>query len=171
MLNKRNCCILLDLFHYYTILDYSIFVVPCIMINKRNCCILLHLFHYYTILDYVKSLLESTGAEDKRNRWGAPPRSHVSALYNRKRFSSSKPPNRFWGPFSLYSTGNGSSYRRVERLVCEVGHTVPSISNINPYPTAFPYGNGMVLHFYQQQESNTTKTVHKIINKGLKTYV
>ena len=23
----------------------------------------------------------------------------------------------------------------------------------NPYPTAFPYGNGMVLHFYQQQES------------------
>ena len=42
---------------------------------------------------------------------------------------------------------------------------------INPYPTAFPYGNGMVLHFYQQQESSTTKTVHKIINKGLKTYV
>ena len=26
---------------------------------------------------------------------------------------------------------------------------------INPYPTAFPYGNGMVLHFYQQQESST----------------
>ena len=42
---------------------------------------------------------------------------------------------------------------------------------INPYPTAFPYGNGMVLHFYQQQESSTTKTVHKVINKGLKTYV
>ena len=41
----------------------------------------------------------------------------------------------------------------------------------NPYPTAFPYGNGMVLHFYQQQESSTTKTVHKDINKGLKTYV
>ena len=32
-------------------------------------------------------------------------------------------------------------------------------------------GNGMVLHFYQQQESSTTKTVHKVINKGLKTYV
>ena len=30
-------------------------------------------------------------------------------------------------------------------------------SPINPYPTAFPYGNGMVLHFYQQQESSTTK--------------
>ena len=41
----------------------------------------------------------------------------------------------------------------------------------NPYPTAFPYGNGMVLRFYQQQESSTTKTVHKVINKGLKTYV
>ena len=45
------------------------------------------------------------------------------------------------------------------------------IGIINPYPTAFPYGNGMVLHFYQQQESSTTKTVHKVINKGLKTYV
>ena len=44
-------------------------------------------------------------------------------------------------------------------------------SFINPYPTAFPYGNGMVLHFYQQQESSTTKTVHIVINKGLKTYV
>ena len=32
-------------------------------------------------------------------------------------------------------------------------------------------GNGMVLHFYQQQESSTTKTVYKVINKGLKTYV
>ena len=42
---------------------------------------------------------------------------------------------------------------------------------INPYPTAFPYGNGMFLHFYQQQESSTTKTVHKVINKGLKAYV
>ena len=47
----------------------------------------------------------------------------------------------------------------------------PSSAYINPYPTAFPYGNGMVLHFYQLQESSTTKTVHKVINKGLKTYV
>ena len=46
-----------------------------------------------------------------------------------------------------------------------------TITVINPYPTAFPYGNGMVLHFYQQQESSMTKTVHKVINKGLKTYV
>ena len=37
-------------------------------------------------------------------------------------------------------------------------------NSFNPYPTAFPYGNGMVLHFYQQQESSTTKTVHKVIN-------
>ena len=52
-------------------------------------------------------------------------------------------------------------------------HTVQEecYKNFNPYPTAFPYGNGMVLHFYQQQESSTTKTVHKVINKGLKTYV
>ena len=50
------------------------------------------------------------------------------------------------------------------------GLKTPFLS-INPYPTAFPYGNGMVLHFYQQQESSTTKTVHKVINKGLKTYV
>ena len=42
---------------------------------------------------------------------------------------------------------------------------------LNTYPTAFPYGNGMVLHFYQQQESSMTKTVHKVINKGLKAYV
>ena len=41
----------------------------------------------------------------------------------------------------------------------------------NPYPTAFPYGNGMVLHFYQQQESSTTITVNKVINKRLKAYV
>ena len=46
-----------------------------------------------------------------------------------------------------------------------------TVRHINLYPTAFPYGNGMVLHFYQQQESSTTKTVHKVINKGFKTYV
>ena len=50
-------------------------------------------------------------------------------------------------------------------LVCN------TTSIFNPYPTAFPYGNGMVLHFYQQQESSMTKTVHKVINKGLKAYV
>ena len=50
-------------------------------------------------------------------------------------------------------------------------HTEKEESIINPYPTAFPYGNGMALHFYQQQESSTTKTVHKVINKGLKAYV
>ena len=49
--------------------------------------------------------------------------------------------------------------------------TVGTVELINPYATAFPYGNGNVLHFYQQQDSSTTKTVHKVINKGLKTYV
>ena len=49
--------------------------------------------------------------------------------------------------------------------------SVATDNSVNPYPTAFPYGNGMVLHFYQQQESSTTKTVHKVINKRLKTYV
>ena len=62
--------------------------------------------------------------------------------------------NRFWGI-----------------LACPVGANEIVCDMYNPYPTAFPYGNGMVLHFYQQQESSTTKTVHKVINKGLKTYV
>ena len=55
-------------------------------------------------------------------------------------------------------------------VICDLcGSTV--FFHINPYPTAFPYGNGMVLHFYQQQESSMTKTVHEVINKGLKAYV
>ena len=54
-------------------------------------------------------------------------------------------------------------------LFCE--HCDEPPEQINPYPKAFPYGNGMILHFYQQQESSTTKTVHKVINKGLKAYV
>ena len=54
---------------------------------------------------------------------------------------------------------------------CHVQKSYVLMLAIIPYPTAFPYGNGMVLHFYQQQESSTTKTVHKVINKGLKAYV
>ena len=55
---------------------------------------------------------------------------------------------------------------------CYISDSVSVITFMySPYPTAFPYGNGMVLHFYQQQESSTTKTVHKVINKGLKAYV
>ena len=60
------------------------------------------------------------------------------------------------------------THKNINTMLTSQDHTE---SNINPYPTAFPYGNGMVLHFYQQQESSTTKTVHKVINKGLKTYV
>ena len=55
-------------------------------------------------------------------------------------------------------------------LTKEIEHSF-RILDFNPYPTAFPYGNGMVLHFYRQQESSTTKTVHKVINKRLKDYV
>ena len=65
--------------------------------------------------------------------------------------------------FCIYSF----SFFHVHRPLPPAGNTIA----VNPYPTAFPYGNGMVLHFYQQQESSTTKTVHKVINKGLKTYV
>ena len=64
--------------------------------------------------------------------------------------------------------------RHVTKCYLEVLTRAPlelSMHHIIPYPTAFPYGNGMVLHFYQQQESSTTKTVHKVINKGLKAYV
>ena len=74
--------------------------------------------------------------------------------------------------------GNVSTFYTILRVTSgEKYETVssfkkPTLQNmLNPYPTAFPYGNGMVLHFYQQQESSTTKTVHKVINKGLKAYV
>ena len=55
--------------------------------------------------------------------------------------------------------------------LCILFYWIPGPLGFIPYPTAFPYGNGMVLHFYQQQESSTTKTVHKVINRGLKAYV
>ena len=67
------------------------------------------------------------------------------------------------------------SYWVLVRVVNRSGRSANSSLStdvyVNLYPTAFPYGNGMVLHFYQQQESSTTKTVHKVINRGLKTYV
>ena len=60
----------------------------------------------------------------------------------------------------------------VEHMKCSCNlYAASYLHSFNPYPTAFPYGNGMVLHFYQQQESSTTKTEHKVINKGLKAYV
>ena len=65
-----------------------------------------------------------------------------------------------WGTWVFYTS-----------IVVEASVLQVYIRNINPYPTAFPYGNGMVLHFYQQQESSTTKTVNRVINKGLKAYV
>ena len=62
---------------------------------------------------------------------------------------------------------SSDNYKQLLVLMSFHHHT----SSVNPYPTVFPYGNGMVLHFYQQQESSTTKTVHRVINKGLKAYV
>ena len=67
-----------------------------------------------------------------------------------------------------------TQFHRITVTVLQKSPTLVRIGllyDINPYPTAFPYGNGMVLHFYQQQESSMTKTVHKVINKGLKAYV
>jgi hypothetical protein len=65
-----------------------------------------------------------------------------------------------------------AQFRDLSRNFLEPLREIAKYVNHNiPYPTAFPYGNGMVLHFYQQQESSTTKTVHIVINKGLKTYV
>ena len=76
---------------------------------------------------------------------------------------------------SMYGTGIHTTQNLVLQSLCFIHSSIRSLRDItlqfNPYPTAFPYGNGMVLHFYQQQESSTTKTVHKVINKGLKTYV
>ena len=77
----------------------------------------------------------------------------------------------------LWGTGQTAVYRvpvilpGVKLLALSADVSCLHSAEINPYPTAFPYGNGMVLHFYQQQESSTTKTVHKVINKGLKAYV
>ena len=74
----------------------------------------------------------------------------------------------------MYCVMNFLIYELGKLVLGRTQETNPDLifsGNFNPYPTAFPYGNGMVLHFYQQQESSTTKTVHKVINKGLKTYV
>ena len=72
--------------------------------------------------------------------------------------------NEFASNSHVLNEGSASKY--INSLKTKI-----NLNYINPYPTAFPYGNGMVLHFYQQQESSTTKTVHKVINKGLKAYV
>ena len=105
-------------------------------------------------------------------------------------------PDRLWGPpcflFNGYRDSSPGLKRPVRQIypkhssrsevtyewshaftasACLQGTEKGKFIVIYPYPTAFPYGNGMVLHFYQQQESSMTKTVHKVINKRLKTYV
>ena len=75
-------------------------------------------------------------------------------------------------PRTVYSVGSRYDDYAISSIIINTGlRNITSSSLYNPYPTAFPYGNGMVLHFYQQQESSTTKIVHKVINRGLKTYV
>ena len=81
-----------------------------------------------------------------------------------------------WFYYKKFTTMYGHMNVKCVKLVYILGklfakHDRRHEDMFNPYPTALPYGNGMVLHFYQQQESSTTKTVHKVINKGLKTYV
>ena len=80
-----------------------------------------------------------------------------------------------YSAFFRYLGKNGENNKAMHQLFIDSKKAYDSFRrevfyNI-PYPTAFLYGNGMVLHFYQQQESSTTKTVHKVINKGLKTCV
>ena len=70
-----------------------------------------------------------------------------------------------------FSHNTNAIPEKTDKTVVTFFHQLEETGAFNPYPTAFPYGNGMVLHFYQQQESSTTKTVHKVINKGLKAYV
>ena len=84
------------------------------------------------------------------------------------RFSKEKP--QIWNFLKIRPVGPRRSVRTKGRAEGMTKLTV-AFRNFNPYPTAFPYGNAMVLHFYQQQESSATKTVHKVINKRLKTYV
>ena len=98
--------------------------------------------------------------------------SHISSVFTHSD-NKNRPPDNFCSinrgvALKLLQHDHYSTYSWGEKqLRTRKNHT----AHINPYPTAFPYGNGMVLHFYQQQESSTTKTVHKVINKRLKTYV
>ena len=71
----------------------------------------------------------------------------------------------------IFYNGSKQNFAALPKFLDRFMWNSVTLLSLNPYPTAFPYGNGMVLHFYQQQESSTTKTVHKVINKGLKTYV
>ena len=75
-----------------------------------------------------------------------------------------------WSHVCRKARGHSSSLRP-SNCTLLITEKVKEGVGFNPYPTAFPYWNDIVLHFYQQQESSTTKTVHKVINKGLKTYV
>ena len=116
-------------------------------IHNKNCCLVLW---QYVIIRGVFKMLGQTAELSS-------PRQKFISVCVRRQFSKYSKQLVDLSPLDFYLWGT------FKTLV----YSAP----INPYPTAFPYGNGMVLHFYQQQESSTTKTVHKVINKGLKAYV
>jgi len=69
-----------------------------------------------------------------------------------------------FGPLKIAVSGRHSTSDQRVKLVHELLVSEPKLllmssykslwsgelRAFNPYPTAFPYGNGMVLHFYQQ---------------------
>ena len=106
------------------------------------------------------------GSKERPGRDADPSPPSSAVVMKEYSYTSTKPLGRTacTEPQCLYK---GALYLHLTILIIKQKYC----ERFNPYPTAFPYGNGMVLHFYQQQESSTTKTVHKVINKGLKTYV
>jgi hypothetical protein len=139
-------------------------------------------FLSFCLLDLYNYTLHYLSLYSDCMHWGLPWKSAVSVSSSClpfQRLSSSPSPgvhmmsgmaahcicsgsSEFCSWHGLFGNSGSNQVANLDSLCC---------LNFNPYPTAFPYGNGMVLHFYQQQESSTSKTVHKVINKGLKTYV
>ena len=95
-----------------------------------------------------------------------PASSNIGGLYQKLYIQSRAPDD---GRKHLPKTVQLIGYKEINQKFATCWSSITNY--IIPYPTAFPYRNGMVLHFYQQQESSTTETVHKVINKGLKSYV
>ena len=143
--------------------------------KKRKCCILLDLFHHYKawctepqILKYRLKFVCWYWGREVGGRSKAIANVRLRGNLKKKMYFVWRVSYILYSKFLLLSICNAVlDYESWgPKMYFALGQKY-----LNPYPTAFPYGNGMVLHFYQQQESSTTKTVHKVINKGLKTYV